>query len=111
MNRFRDKVSFREKDSMVQFFLRNNSRASRVILSGSFNNWSEDGLTMKRTDSGWMASVKLAPGKWWYKFIVDGNWIVDNDNLLRENDGEGNINSVYFKTNALFTLNGLYQCP
>jgi hypothetical protein len=106
MNRFRDKAPFREKDSMVQFFLRNNNRASRVILSGSFNNWSEDGLAMKRTDSGWVASVKLAPGKWWYKFIVDGNWTVDNDNLLRENDGEANINSVYFKTNTLFTLSG-----
>jgi 1,4-alpha-glucan branching enzyme len=35
---------------------------------------------------------------------VDGNWQVDDDNALRENDGLGNMNSVYFKTNVIFQL-------
>ncbi|MEI9810167.1 MAG: glycogen-binding domain-containing protein [Bacteroidota bacterium] len=55
-----------------------------------------------RTDSGWTAQVKLRPGKYWYKFIVDGNWMVDSDNRLNENDGRGNINSVFFRTNTVF---------
>lgn len=51
-----------------------------------------------------IGTVTLNPGKYWYEFIVDNNWIIDDDNLLRENDGLGNFNSVYFKPNVVFTL-------
>jgi hypothetical protein len=105
-NRFRNKFPFAVKDSIVCFYLRNNNKASRVMLAGSFNNWDPRALSMTRTDSGWIASVKLRPGKYWYKFIVDGNWIVDPDNLQRENDGQGNVNSVFFCNNKVFALAG-----
>jgi len=106
VNKFRNKYPFRVEDSLVTFFFRNNKRASRVMLAGSFNNWDPDVLSMKDTDSGWIAYVKLGPGKYWYKFIVDGNWTPDNDNQLKENDGLGNINSVFFRPNIEFILNG-----
>ncbi|MCE3283186.1 MAG: hypothetical protein K0Q66_1923 [Chitinophagaceae bacterium] len=61
---------------------------------------------MTRTDSGWIAPVKLSAGKHWYKFIVDANWITDPANSLNENDGDGNINSVFFKPNTSFHLDG-----
>jgi hypothetical protein len=106
VNKFRNKYPFRVEDSVVTFFLRNNKNANRVMLAGSFNNWNPDKLLMNRTDSGWIAYIKLAPGKYWYKFIVDGNWIVDSDNQLKENDGLGNVNSVFFRSNIVFVLNG-----
>lgn len=106
INRFRNKASFLIRDSLVTFFLPEHYQAKRVMLAGSFNNWNPDALSMKQNDSGWIANVKLSAGKYWYKFIVDGNWTIDNDNLLKENDGEGNINSVYFKPNFLMTLEG-----
>lgn len=106
VNKFRNKNSFAIKDSITTFFLRNNKDAKRVMVAGSFNNWSPDVLGMKQTDSGWIANVHLGPGKYWYKFVVDGNWIIDNDNQLKENDGQGNINSVFYKTNTLFELDG-----
>lgn len=106
VNKFRNKNSFATEDSVVTFFLRNNKNATSVILSGSFNNWNENVLPMNRTDSGWIAYVKLGPGKYWYKFIVDGDWTIDSDNELKENDGQGNINSVFYKTNVVFTLYG-----
>ena len=56
------------------------------MLAGTFNNWMPEALAMKKTDSGWIALVNLEPGKHWYKFIIDGNWDIDNDNLLKEND-------------------------
>ena len=105
-NRFRNKFPFAVNGSVVTFFLRNNLNATRVMLAGSFNEWAPDALAMTKTDSGWIANVKLTPGKYWYKFISDGDWSIDNDNLLRENDGLGNVNSVYYKTNILFALNG-----
>jgi|SRR6218665_2144086 len=106
VNRFKRKYGFYARDSIVTFYLRNNTNASLVKLAGSFNEWSPDLLTMKKTDSGWVANVKLGPGKYWYKFIVDGHWITDPDNSLNENDGLGNVNSVFFRTNHLFQLNG-----
>lgn len=106
VNRFKRRYSFNTHDSVVTFYLRNNTNASLVKLAGSFNEWSPTALSMTKTDSGWIANVKLGPGKYWYKFIVDGRWITDPDNSLNENDGLGNVNSVFFKTNYVFRLNG-----
>ncbi|MGZ3925198.1 MAG: hypothetical protein ACXVBJ_15610, partial [Flavisolibacter sp.] len=106
INKFRNKNPCAVEDSVVTFFLRNNKTAKKVMLSGSFNDWNPNALSMNATDSGWIAFVKLRPGKYWYKFIVDGNWTIDNDNQLKENDGQGNINSVYFRPNAVVSLNG-----
>ncbi len=64
---------------------------------------------MTLTDSGWIRQVKLGPGKHWYKFIVDGNWITDKDNVNQENDGQGNINSVYYKPNITVYLDSFAQ--
>jgi Glycogen recognition site of AMP-activated protein kinase/Carbohydrate-binding module 48 (Isoamylase N-terminal domain) len=106
-NRFRNKSSFLiREDSVVVFYLRNNLKANKVMLAGTFNKWDPDNLAMKRTDSGWVAEVKLLPGKHWYKFIVDGEWTIDNDNRLNENDGRGNTNSVFYYTNIIFKLAG-----
>lgn len=105
-NRFRNKFPFLIRDSVVYFYLRNNLKATRVMLAGSFNDWNPDVLAMTKTDSGWVAGVKLSPGKYWYKFIVDDHWIIDNDNRLNENDGRGNTNSVFYYTNTIFRLDG-----
>lgn len=103
-NRFRNKASFEKADSTVVFFLRNNQRASRVMLAGSFNDWNPEAQAMEKTDSGWIARLRLSPGKYWYKFIVDGRWVTDADNRIQENDGQGNINSVYFRPNYRISL-------
>lgn len=106
INRFRNKTNFEVSDSVVTFYLRNNTNAKKVMLAGSFNNWAPDILPMIKKDSGWIAYVKLTPGKYWYKFIVDGNWTTDNDNLQNENDNRGNDNSVYYQPNTVFQLQG-----
>lgn len=103
-NRLR--TSFSAKDSTVTFLMRGHQKAREVWLAGSFTNWQQDALAMTPTDSGWIARVKLSAGKHFYKFIIDGEWMVDEDNELRENDGRGNTNSVFYRTNHLFTLPG-----
>lgn len=103
-NRFRNKSAFVTRDSVVIFFLRNNKNAGKVMLAGSFNNWEPDALAMTKTDSGWIARVKLGPGKYWYKFIIDDRWTTDTDNRISENDGLGNVNSVFYKSNTVFRL-------
>ena len=71
-------------------------KVESVFLAGSFNAWSRDALPMERDDDGhWHASVPLPPGRWLYKFVVDGrSWRPDPRNEEREPDGHGGSNSV-----------------
>jgi len=78
----------------VAFILNNFKDAKSVILVGSFNDWSETLCPMKKTIKGWIYTIKLSEGKHHYKYIIDGKWIIDPDNSVKEYDLDGNINSV-----------------
>lgn len=79
---------------LINFQLAGFSSAKQVILAGSFNGWNEAKTKMRQQDGRWMISMDLSAGKHYYKFIVDGNWIVDPSNPLTEKDREGNVNSI-----------------
>lgn len=52
--------------------------AQKVYLAGDFNNWDSSANLMKRDKKGtWKTSVSLMPGRYEYRFLVDGNW--END--------------------------------
>lgn len=81
---------------MATFQLKGYKNARQVILAGSFNDWDEHAIKMEKTAEGvWEYSLPLSGGKHHYKFIVDGNWIVDPNNSVQEYDESGNINSVF----------------
>ena len=80
--------------------------AMRVELAGSFTRWEFGAMPMQRTADGWMLTLALEPGKYFYKFIVDGHWVLHKENMLKENDGKGNMNSVLFVPNHTFELKG-----
>lgn len=79
---------------MVPFHLRGYPDAEKVILAGSFNKWNEQDLKMTRQDDIWTLSLNLTGGKHEYKFIVDGEWVIDPTNPLKQKDRHGNVNSV-----------------
>ena len=93
-NEFNEFNSVLEIYKEVTFILDNYKNAEKIVLSGSFNNWSEDKFKMKKTANGWIFTTNLAGGKHHYKFIVDGNWCLDPNNSIKEYDESGNINSV-----------------
>lgn len=68
--------------------------AKSIVLSGNFNDWSENEYQMTKTDNCWSYSKRLSGGKYHYKYIVDGKWITDPNNSVKEYDDKGNINSV-----------------
>ena len=76
------------------FKLRGYADAQIVVLAGSFNNWNESQLLFAREGDAWVCRVDLAPDRYTYKFIVDGNWILDPSNAETEEDEYGNLNSV-----------------
>jgi len=69
--------------------------AKLVSLCGDFNGWASHATPMKRHGDGhWETTVALAPGRYQYKFVVDGEWIPDL--LAQENvwNEHGSLNSV-----------------
>ena len=78
--------------------------ASQVVLSGSFNNWNTQQLRMHKNALGWFISLPLKPGYYEYKYIIDGEWRIDESNQLTTDDLQGGENSVLFIPNHQFEL-------
>lgn len=66
--------------------------ARLVSVAGEFNGWRELGNIMQRRNGVWTTKMELEPGKYEYKFVIDGVWIVDPGNP--EHVYERNHNSV-----------------
>ena len=70
-------------------------QAKKVSVAGNFNNWSATKLMAKKDNKGnWMAATKLRPGRYEYKFVVDGNWINDPQCTWMTNNNFGSQNCV-----------------
>jgi hypothetical protein len=78
----------------VTFRIRDFESAQMVTIAGSFNNWDEAALGCQREGDEWVCHTTLPVGAHGYKLIVDGNWMLDPDNELVEDDGNGNLNSL-----------------
>ena len=49
--------------------------AQSVLLAGEFNSWNPDVHPLERTSNGlWEVSIDLSPGRYEYRFLVDGQW-------------------------------------
>jgi 1,4-alpha-glucan branching enzyme len=69
-------------------------QARTVCIVGTFNNWDTKKTPMQRDATGWKATVPLAPGRYEYRFVADGQWLSDPN--ARESVGNdfGSTNSV-----------------
>lgn len=57
------------------------AEARSVSLVGDFNDWDDKAHPMKAGEPGvWKKSVLLTPGRYEYRFMVDGEWRNDPDN-------------------------------
>jgi hypothetical protein len=77
----------------VDFYFEGDSTKT-VSIAGSFNNWDESKNNLYFTDSIWHTSIYLPSGYYYYKFVVDGNWIPDPSHNWVVNDGGDNFNSI-----------------
>src|SRR3954452_13228779 len=67
--------------------------AKTVELMGEWADWKAIPMT-KGDDGVWTAKVRLSPGTFGYKFLVDGkDWVFDPDNSAKKSVG-GNDNSA-----------------
>lgn len=70
--------------------------AERINLFGQFNGWNRENLPMKDEDGDgiYNKSVPLDPGRYEYKFFVDGAELIDTENPVKVPNGMGDFNSV-----------------
>lgn len=80
----------------VVFRLEAFQNARKVFLAADFNGWSTHTAPCTREGNAWVYRTSLPPGKYYYKYVVDGQWHLDPKNYLQEGDGRGNTNSVRY---------------
>jgi 1,4-alpha-glucan branching enzyme len=69
-----------QRTKVVEFtFILDHFHSSEVFLCGDFNQWSPQSLRMIRRDGSgrWEKRLTLLPGRYEYRFIVDGKWMSD----------------------------------
>ena len=76
------------------FTLPGHTDAEAVAIYGSFNNWTQTKNYCAKEADGWACRVGLAPGKYTYKFLIDGVGLNDPGNSATEDDGNGHMDSV-----------------
>jgi len=67
-----------------------------VYLAGEFNNWSDKDIQLEEDNGIYKTTIQLPKGKFTYKFVVDGNWVTDENAAEFVGDGFGGQNSVVF---------------
>ncbi|MCK9423713.1 MAG: hypothetical protein M0Q38_14065 [Bacteroidales bacterium] len=104
INKFTQYKVFQYANGIARFYLPGHQNAQQVFLSGTFNRWSTTQMPMQRSDSGWIIQLRLKPGKYLYKYIVDGRWTSDPFNRQYGREGYIGDNSVVFCYNHWFIL-------
>lgn len=69
---------------------------SKVSVAGSFNDWDPESTPLKdKANNGtFTRSILLEPGRYEYKFVIDGVWCVDPECREWVPNNEGSLNSV-----------------
>lgn len=69
--------------------------AKRVTLAGTFNDWRTTGISARRDAKGnWTARINLKPGRYEYKYFVDGNWVSDPNCTTSSINSFGTQNNI-----------------
>ena len=74
-------------------------QAEKVCLSGSFNGWDLKACPLKKDKEGyWRTTLLLTPGRYEYRYLVDGGW--END----QRPGEA-VPNAFGTWNCVVTIN------
>lgn len=85
----------------TSIFLEGFENAKSVSIVSDFNNWNMFGTPLARVNGGWICKLDLKPGKYLYKYIIDGDWTPDpktpTDKLLRDGRGHAGLTELIVK--------------
>lgn len=85
----------------VEFVL-DQTGAEEVYVCGDFNDWRPESLCMigDPDDGLWEKKLPLHPGRYEYKFLVDGRWVHDPNAAESVTNAFGSLNSVLNVANS-----------
>jgi 1,4-alpha-glucan branching enzyme len=71
-------------------------KGKAVYVAGQFNEWDPTAKAMayKAKEGIYTATIKLAPGTYEYKYVIDGAWCADPENVEAVPNDQGTFNSV-----------------
>jgi 1,4-alpha-glucan branching enzyme len=76
-------------------FTFNQPQAQSVAVAGTFNDWDPKRTPMRKDAKGnWHTTVTLMPGRYEYRFVVEGQWISDPHAKESVQNPLGSTNSV-----------------
>jgi 1,4-alpha-glucan branching enzyme len=81
------------KEKTIEFRL-SMPQARTVAVVGTFNNWDTNRTPMQKDGANWKATVPLAPGRYEYRFVADGQWLSDPNAKESIGNDFGSTNSV-----------------
>ena len=89
-----DKPEQRAAEKAVEFHA-SFPQAKRVSVAGDFNKWNVKENPLKKDSKGnWNGWVALKPGRYQYRFYVDGKWADDSQAKETVSNGLGSKNAV-----------------
>ena len=69
--------------------------AQSAAVAGTFNNWDPKRTPLRKEPSGdWKTTLWLPPGRYEYRFVVDGQWLSDPKAKESVSNQFGSTNSV-----------------
>ncbi len=82
-----------QKKGTLKFSIRPANGAKEVALAGDFTDWKPTSMK-KQKDGTFSIMLPVPEGAHEYKFVVDGQWVVDPDNNKWALNPYGTLNSV-----------------
>jgi len=76
--------------------------AKHVYLTGSWDQWKRK-IPLVKSTSDFSTIINLIPGRYEYKFLVDGKWIID-DTATKTDNQIGSLNNVVAIDEADFAV-------
>jgi hypothetical protein len=84
----------------VPFRLRGYDQAEKVAAVGTFNGWNQERDELKKKGDLWECEVLLPPGRYSYRFAVDGKEICDPENPNQTIHGSESYSDINIKEPA-----------
>jgi len=86
-------VSKGRKKGTTRFAITPDPGAAKVELVGDFTEWQPKAMR-KQKGGAFVLNVPVSVGSYEYKYIVDGQWVVDPDSQAWAANPYGTVNSV-----------------
>ncbi|MCX5716071.1 MAG: AAA family ATPase [Candidatus Omnitrophica bacterium] len=96
-NFYKDAIALLNQAKWFSYVFKYTSQTAKdVYVVGDFNNWTvgESNRLVSKENGQWEAPFELQPGRYRYKFVVDGQWVQDPQNSQTEPNPFSGVDSI-----------------